>query len=208
MQTMKKKKLEAREQQREQNQQQITANWQRNNNQYRGQPGRREMNRDPGGNAAGGQAQMTADSPEADLNIPQELKATIEDSEDEEAAMPLRLTDPNELMEIFSTLEEKSLFMIQLCQEVEMQFEEKAVKYAFSQQIETLQQAEQSNNTRIDKTQGKKDALSDIQDNSEGKSPEPADRLKLNQECANLCRAAKQKNDTKKDKGHSQKSKD
>ena len=68
---------------------------------------------------------MTADSLEADLNIPQELKAIIEDSEDEETAMPLRFTDPNELMEIFSTLEEKNLFMIQLCQDVEMQFEEK-----------------------------------------------------------------------------------
>ena len=49
---------------------------------------------------------MTADSLEADLNILLELKAIIEDSEDEEAAMPLRFTDPNELMEIFSTLEE------------------------------------------------------------------------------------------------------
>ena len=39
--------------------------------------------------------------------------------------MPLKFTDPNELMEIFSTLEEKNLFMIELCQDVEMQFEEK-----------------------------------------------------------------------------------
>ena len=59
---------------------------------------------------------MTADSLGiGDLNIVLELKAIIEDSEDEGAAMPLRFTDPNELMEIFSTLEEKNLFMIQLC---------------------------------------------------------------------------------------------
>lgn len=59
------------------------------------------------------------------MNIEQELREIIEDSEDEEQAMPLRFTDPNELMEIFSTLEEKNLFMIELCQNVEMQFEER-----------------------------------------------------------------------------------
>jgi hypothetical protein len=47
------------------------------------------------------------DSLEAELNIPPELKAIIDDpEEDDDKAMPLRFTDPNELMEIFSTLEE------------------------------------------------------------------------------------------------------
>ena len=50
---------------------------------------------------------------EAELNIPQELKAIIEDSEsDDEKAMPLMFTNPNELMELFTNLEEKNLFMI------------------------------------------------------------------------------------------------
>ena len=50
-----------------------------------------------------------------DLNIPQELRDIIEDSEDEETAMPLRFNDPDELSEIFSTLEEQNLFMINIC---------------------------------------------------------------------------------------------
>lgn len=111
-----------------------------------------------GGTAGGGKEQMTADSLEADLNIPQELKEIIEDSEeDDEKAMPLRFTDPNELMEIFSTLEESNLFMIELCQDVEMQFEEKKLnekntKNTFSSQIEVLKSNEEQNNIRIDKT--------------------------------------------------------
>lgn len=55
---------------------------------------------------------VTVDSLEADLNIPQELKEIIEDSDDD---MPLRFKDHNELMEIFSTLEEQNLFLIQRC---------------------------------------------------------------------------------------------
>ena len=46
------------------------------------------------------------DALEAELNIPPELRAIIDDPEsDEDKAMPLRFSDPNELMEIFSTLE-------------------------------------------------------------------------------------------------------
>jgi hypothetical protein len=45
----------------------------------------------------------TADMLEADLNIPQELKEIIEDSDDD---LPLRFNDPDELMDIFSNLEE------------------------------------------------------------------------------------------------------
>jgi len=46
------------------------------------------------------------------LNIPQELKEIIEDSDDD---LPLRFKDHNELMDIFSTLEEKNLFLIKRC---------------------------------------------------------------------------------------------
>lgn len=59
---------------------------------------------------------VTADSLEQDLNIPPELKEIIEDSDDD---MPLRFNDPNDLMEIFTTLEEKNLFLIKRCQDSE-----------------------------------------------------------------------------------------
>ena len=62
---------------------------------------------------------------EAELNIPSELKVIIDDSEsDDEKAMPLMFTNPNELMELFTNLEEKNLFMITICQEAEKQLEE------------------------------------------------------------------------------------
>jgi len=68
----------------------------------------------------------TNDALEAELNIPPELRAIIDDpEEDESISMPLRFSDPDELMEIFTTLEEQNLFMIKLCQDVETEFEEK-----------------------------------------------------------------------------------
>lgn len=49
----------------------------------------------------------TNDALEAELNIPPELRAIIDDpEEDESISMPLRFSDPDELMEIFTTLEE------------------------------------------------------------------------------------------------------
>lgn len=59
---------------------------------------------------------------EAELNIPQELREIIEDNDDN---MPLRFNDPSELMEFFSVLEEKNLFLIKRCQDSEQQLEEK-----------------------------------------------------------------------------------
>jgi len=59
---------------------------------------------------------MTVESLENELNIPLELKEIIEDSDDD---FPLRFNDPSELMDIFSTLEEKNLFLIKRCQDSE-----------------------------------------------------------------------------------------
>jgi hypothetical protein len=59
---------------------------------------------------------------EAELNIPPELKEIIDDSDDE---LPLRFDSPADLMEIFSVLEEKNLFLIKRCQDSEQQLEEK-----------------------------------------------------------------------------------
>lgn len=50
-----------------------------------------------------------AASIEADLNIPQELKEIVDDSDDD---FPLRFKDHNELIDIFSTLEENNLLEI------------------------------------------------------------------------------------------------
>ena len=70
--------------------------------------------------------QKENDALEAELNIPPELKAIIDDPEqDDSISMPLRFTDPDDLMEIFSTLEEQNLFMIEHCQYGEMKLEEK-----------------------------------------------------------------------------------
>lgn len=46
------------------------------------------------------------------MNIPEELKEIINDSDDE---LPLKFDDPGELMEILSVLEESSLALIQRC---------------------------------------------------------------------------------------------
>lgn len=57
-----------------------------------------------------------AASIEADLNIPPELREIVDDSDDD---FPLRFKDHNELMDIFSTLEENNLLEIQRMQEAE-----------------------------------------------------------------------------------------
>ena len=64
------------------------------------------------------------DGLELDLNIPPELHQIINDDDD---YMPLRFNNESELMEIFSTLEEQNLFLIQRCQESEQQLEEKKI---------------------------------------------------------------------------------
>lgn len=46
---------------------------------------------------------------EADLNIPEELRDIVDDSDDD---FPLRFKDHNELIDIFSTLEENNLLEI------------------------------------------------------------------------------------------------
>ena len=54
--------------------------------------------------------QNVAASIEADLNIPADLKEIVDDSDDD---FPLRFKDHNELIDIFSTLEENNLLEIQ-----------------------------------------------------------------------------------------------
>lgn len=47
---------------------------------------------------------------ENEISIPQKLKDVIEESDDD---YPLYFKKPDELLEIFATLEEKNLFLIQ-----------------------------------------------------------------------------------------------
>lgn len=63
-----------------------------------------------------------AASIEADLNIPQELRQIVDDPDDD---FPLRFKDHNELIDIFSTLEENNLLEIQRMQESEQELEAK-----------------------------------------------------------------------------------
>lgn len=51
-----------------------------------------------------------------EVNIPSQLKDVIEESDDE---YPLSFSNPDDLLEIFGTLEEKNLFLIQQRQESE-----------------------------------------------------------------------------------------
>jgi len=53
---------------------------------------------------------MNLKNDDNDVNIPGKLREVIEESVDE---YPLTFNDPDELLEIFSTLEEKNLFLIQ-----------------------------------------------------------------------------------------------
>ena len=127
---------------------------QMNRNRQRGQPEGKNKQ------------QMALDTLNNELNIPNELKAIIDDSEsDDDKAMPLRFTDPEELMEILSTLEEQNLFMIELCQDVEMQVEEKKqqeknIKSKTQKEILELRENEAQYSNRLKKTQIEKDALS------------------------------------------------
>ena len=56
------------------------------------------------------------------------------------------------------------------------------------------------NDQRIKKTEAEKNALSGIQEETEGKSLEPSDKRRLDAEVANLYRTAKTKNEKDKDK--------
>lgn len=57
-----------------------------------------------------------------DVQIPKDLREVIEDSDNE---YDLGFRDPEELMKIFTELEEKNLNLIEDCQEVEQQLEAK-----------------------------------------------------------------------------------
>ena len=124
---------------------------------------------------------MTAESLESELNIPQSLKEIIEDSDDE---IPLRFDNPNELMDIFTTFEEQNLFLIKRCQDSEQQLEEKKgqekqFKSEFSMQIGILKGNENTNMSRIEKTNQEKDALIGISEDTEGKSLDPYTQARL-----------------------------
>lgn len=58
-------------------------------------------------NAGGGGGTLKND--DNDVNIPAKLREVIEESDDE---YPDHFSEPEELLEIFSTLEEKNLFLI------------------------------------------------------------------------------------------------
>lgn len=136
---------------------------------------------------------MTAESLEAELNIPPELKDVIEDSDDE---LPLRFNEPTELMEIFSVLEEKNLNLIERCQDSEQQLEEKKqqekiIKAEFSRQIGILEANETTNLDRIKKVEIERDALKGISEDNESTKLDEKLQEQLYNEIYNVWKAAK-----------------
>lgn len=65
------------------------------------------------------------------MAIPKDLREVIEDSDDD---YPLFFAEPDQLLEIFSTLEEQNLFLIQQSQEIEQQYEQKKHEYLMLEQ--------------------------------------------------------------------------
>jgi len=112
---------------------------------------------------------LSLDNLEAELNIPAALKEIIDDSDEDDQ---LRFTDHNDLMNIFTTLEEKNLFLIKRCQDSEQQLEEKKqqekkIMEQFERQIDLLLSNKTTNEDRIGKITTEKDALEDLADDNE-----------------------------------------
>ena len=124
--------------------------------------------------------------------------------------MPLRFTDPDDLMEIFSTLEEQNLFMIEHCQYGEMKLEEKKqeekeVKAQKQDEVDKTRAKEKQNAEKIRRLMQQKNAITGVDEDEEGKGIELADQVKLEIGCAELYRAAKSKGTDKTDKSLEQK---
>jgi hypothetical protein len=66
--------------------------------------------------------QQKTDNADGDVQIPLKLKEVIDDSDDD---YPLYFKETEELLEMFATLEEKNLFLIQQGQESEQALEQK-----------------------------------------------------------------------------------
>ena len=118
--------------------------------------------------------------------------------------MPLRFNDEHELMEIFSTLEEQNLFLIQRCQESEQQLEEKKllerkVKEEQMREYAILQENEKVNMQKIQRSNQEKNALLGITEDSEEKSLDPGVLKQLEAVIADLYKTTKVKGDGKVD---------
>ena len=89
-----------------------------------------------------------------ELNIPEDLKLIIDDSDDE---FPIRFQHHNELQDIFSALEENNLLEIIRMQESEQELEQKKAQLKkcqdnFATKISQLKENEEINLQRIQKT--------------------------------------------------------
>lgn len=118
--------------------------------------------------------------------------------------MPLRFNDDQELMEIFSTLEEQNLFLIQRCQESEQQLEEKKllerkIKNEQMHEYSILQDNEKVNLVKIQRSNQEKNALLGITEESEEKSLDPGVYKQLESVISDLYKATKTKGDGKVD---------
>jgi hypothetical protein len=78
------------------------------------------------------------EEPESKLNIPPPPKLEDENYELPEEEVPMYFTEPQQLMDIFSALEEQNLFLIQNSQETEHTLEE--LQHAFAETQMTMEQ--------------------------------------------------------------------
>lgn len=105
--------------------------------------------------------------------------------------------DPNELMELFTQLEEQNLFLIECCQNFEQQLEEKRqtrknIEEVQNKQINTLKSNEQNNLDRIHKITKERDALKNISEENESTKLDRATQEKLFEEIHKMYVVAKE----------------
>uniref|UniRef100_A0A7S1CA91 DUF4200 domain-containing protein n=1 Tax=Bicosoecida sp. CB-2014 TaxID=1486930 RepID=A0A7S1CA91_9STRA len=102
-------------------------------------------------------------SPEA-LGLPAPPRLEDEETESSGEDIPMFFKEPQQLLDIFTQLEEGNLFLIQNCQETEQQLEElkqqyKVTERQMSKQTAALKENIRELNAQIDRERGKAEAL-------------------------------------------------
>lgn len=115
----------------------------------------------------------TAEVTEADLDLPPRPQLDDEPLVSSGEEMPMYFTHPQQLLDIFTQLEEGNLFLIQNCQETEQQLEELKQTYReterkMQKQTQALQDNIEVLKAQIDREQAKAAALADRVKESSG----------------------------------------
>lgn len=151
----------------------------------------REGNQKPGSKSK--EAKGAVPNLDNELNIPEDLKLIIDDSDDE---FPIRFQHHNELIDIFSALEENNLLEIIRMQESEQELEQKKSQLKkcqdnFATKISQLKENEEINLQRIQKTRDETLQLQGFTEDSEGLGLDPFTRERIDEETKKLYKVAK-----------------